>query len=304
MSMNLEGKSNRDTSSKATSLLKLVTSFDFIVSLVITRCVFDLTLPVTQLLQSKTNDIADGLHLIESLKNLAISRNNIDTYHSKWYAKALRLAEDVNVDESKPRTCGRQINRSNVPAESVSDYFKKSSTIPLANHLHSELNNRFDPTSTNAYYGLYIIPTKMIWSLSQPGKVNWKEKFTLLSAFYLGDMTNPLALDGELELWQKYWETKNTCRPDNISSTLKAINFPGFENIKILLRILGTLPVTSCECERSFSALRRLKNYNRSTMVADRLNGLALLHEHQEIHPDVQRVIDVFASDKRRIELI
>ena len=39
-------------------------------------------------------------------------------------------------------------------------------------------------------------------------------------------------------------------------------------------------------------------------MVADRLNGLALLHEHQEIHPDVQRVIDVFASDKRRIELI
>ena len=120
----------------------------------------------------------------------------------------------------------------------------------------------------------------------------------------MGDITKPLALDGELELWQKYWETKNTCRPDNISSTLKAINFPGFENIKILLQILGTLPVTSCECKRTFSALRRLKNYNRSTVVADRLNGLALLHVHQEIHPDVQRVIDVFASDKRRIELL
>ena len=91
---------------------------------------------------------------------------------------------------------------------------------------------------------------------------------SLFSSFYLEDLTNPLALDGELELWEKYWKTKNTCLPDNISSTLKSINFPDFENIKMLLRILATLPVTSCECERSFSALRRLKNYNRSTMVA------------------------------------
>ena len=125
---------------------------------------------------------------------------------------------------------------------------------------------------------------------------------TVFSSFYLEDLTNPLELDGELELWEKYWKTKNTCLRDNISSTLKSINFPGFENIKILLRILATLPITSCECERSFSALRRLKNYNRSTMVANSLNGLALLHVHQEIHPDVQRVIDIFACDKRRIE--
>ena len=271
-------------------------SFDF-VALVITRCVFDLTLPVTQLLQSKTNDIADGLHLIESLKNLSTSiRNSIDTYHTKWYAKALTLTYKVNVDERKPRTCGRQMNRDNVPAESVSDYFKKVLTIPLADHLHSELKNRFDTTSTNAYYGLYIIPAKMIWSLSHPGKLNWKDNFSLFSSSYLEDLTNHLALDGEFELWEKYWKTKNTCLPDNISSTLKSINFPGFENIKILLRILATLPVTSCECERSFSALRRLKNYKRSTMVANRLNGLDLLHVHQEINP--------VASDKRRIELL
>eukprot|EP00731_Ephydatia_muelleri_P012068 Em0006g962a len=33
-------------------------------------------------------------------------------------------------------------------------------------------------------------------------------------------------------------------------------------------------PLTSCEAERSFSGLRRLKNYMRSTMKEDRLNGL------------------------------
>ena len=43
----------------------------------------------------------------------------------------------------------------------------------------------------------------------------------------------------------------------------------GFENIKVILRILGTLPITSCECERSISTLRNLKNYQRSTMVEE-----------------------------------
>ena len=61
--------------------------------------------------------------------------------------------------------------------------------------------------------------------------------------------------------------------PDNVSNTLKTINFSEFQNIKVALRIIGTLAVTSCECERSFSALRRLKTYIRSTMVAERLNG-------------------------------
>ena len=80
------------------------------------------------------------------------------------------------------------------------------------------------------------------------------------------------------------------------------MSFPGFENIKVALRILGTIPVTSCECERSFSALRRLKDYTRSTMLSDRLNGLALIYVHREIIPDVEKVIDRFALKNRRLE--
>ena len=87
--------------------------------------------------------------------------------------------------------------------------------------------------------------------------------------------------------------------------TLKAIMFPDFENIKVLLRILCTLPVTSCECERSFSALKRLKNYTRSTMTGERLNGLALLHIHKEIEVEVEEVITKFAElVSRRLELL
>lgn len=48
------------------------------------------------------------------------------------------------------------------------------------------------------------------------------------------------------------------------------------------LRILGTIPVTSCECERAVSSLRRLKTYLRSTMTENRLTGLAMMHIHYQ----------------------
>ena len=198
--------------------------------------------------------------------------------------------------EAKPRTCRQQINGSNLPADDVSEYYKRSITIPLIDHLNSELRDRFDTSTMVAYEGLCLIPSKLISLLNKHTKLNWKERFHCFANFYEGDLPNILALDAELDLWEKCWVTYKDCHPNNISTTLKAISFPGFENIKVALRILATLPVTSCECERPFSALRRLKNYNRSTiMIAERLNGLALMHIHRDIEPDVEEIINKFA---------
>ena len=101
---------------------------------------------------------------------------------------------------------------------------------------------------------------------------------------------------------ETYWISYKGSLLDNVSNTLKSIKFSGFQNIKVALRIIGTLPVTSCECERSFSALRRLKTYTRSTMVAERLNGLALLHLHKYIIVNIDKVIDLYAMKNRRLK--
>ena len=67
--------------------------------------------------------------------------------------------------------------------------------------------------------------------------------------------------------------------PSTVYETLKHLSFQAFTNIKILLRILGTIPVTTCTCERCISKLRLLKDYTKSTMINDRLNGIALMHK-------------------------
>ena len=49
-----------------------------------------------------------------------------------------------------------------------------------------------------------------------------------------------------------------------------------------LLKLYFTLPVTTATAEHSFSTLRRLKNYLRTTMKQTRLNSAMLLHVHKE----------------------
>ena len=54
------------------------------------------------------------------------------------------------------------------------------------------------------------------------------------------------------------------------------------EQVGRLLRIYLTVPMASATAERSFSALRRLKNYLRTTMTQKRLNHLMVMHIHKE----------------------
>lgn len=58
-----------------------------------------------------------------------------------------------------------------------------------------------------------------------------------------------------------------------------------FTEVVKAIQVFYTLQVTTCTAERSFSALRRLKTYLRSTMTAPRLNHLAVLYTHKE-HTD------------------
>ena len=118
MKFNKDNTCNRDISVKASSFFTLVSTFQFVACLVLTRSVLDTILPVTQLLQSESIDICDGLNLIESLKALVITRRQVaDEFHSKWYKEALTVTRKINITETMPRVVGTQIHRSNTPTE-------------------------------------------------------------------------------------------------------------------------------------------------------------------------------------------
>ena len=75
-----------------------------------------------------------------------------------------------------------------------------------------------------------------------------------------------------------------------------------FPNVLLAYKILLTIPVTVASAERSFSKLKILKSYLRSTMSQERLNGLAIVSIESKFLADVDydKIIDVFAARNAR----
>lgn len=87
--------------------------------------------------------------------------------------------------------------------------------------------------------------------------------------------------------------------PDGVMSAMEIFEHirevDCYPNISIDYRILFTVPVTVASAERSFSKLKLLKNYLRSTMTQQRLNGLATLCIEKKLLDDID--IDPIISD-------
>jgi hypothetical protein len=102
----------------------------------------------------------------------------------------------------------------------------------------------------------------------------------------------------EFELWHSKC-VNGTISADNAFDAFECCP-PTYPNIKFLLQILTTLPVTTASAERSFSMLRRLKTWLRSSMGEDRLTGLALLTSAIDIEVKPEDVIDRFLQRSSR----
>ena len=125
-----------------------------------------------------------------------------------------------------------------------------------------------------------------------------KKNLWFFANYYYEEFPNFNDIHAEFNLWFNFWDCatfkKNLL--DSVFMTLKRVDSLSFLNIHLALKLLGTFPVTICECERSFSSLRIVKTCDRSTMTNATLNGLALLFIHGGIDLDVSEIIDLFAQ--------
>ena len=97
--------------------------------------------------------------------------------------------------------------------------------------------------------------------------------------------------------------------PDNVTTPLEVLRFihatrlhECVPNVSTALRILLTVPVTVASGERSFSKLKLIKTYLRSTMTQDRLNGLAMISIENDVAASLNysNLLSAFASAKAR----
>lgn len=195
-------------------------------------------------------------------------RANADRIMQEILDEAEVVAENLGIDLELPRIVGRQQHRSNQPSSNPVEYWKRSLLIPYYDSLINSLDDRFSDNNSPAYSLLLLHPSNLLGKSNEELKPKIKE----LSDFY--NMEN---LKNEIEIWRSHWEEKklsdeqlkNLDLCDVINET--EMFFP---SVKHALQISLAQPSTTCTIERSFSTLRRVKTWLRSTMGDNRLSGM------------------------------
>ncbi|KAK1889542.1 52 kDa repressor of the inhibitor of the protein kinase [Dissostichus eleginoides] len=281
-------------SNKANNLRHSMESFDTIVTAVTTNKILGYIQPLTKELQSPNIDLMTAYKEAREVAQVISTLRNEKGF-CDIYAQSIELASTIDVVSSKKRVTNRQQNRANTPSQSIEEHYRLNLFYPFIDHVTSQLNTRFVENSEPAMLATYLIPS----ALSRLTK----DKQEMMVSWYREDLPQPDSIDQEIHRW-KVKNQPPTLLVLTAKDTLNMINVQYYPNIHCILSIYLTLPMTTCSCERSFSALRRLKTWLRSSIGNDRLSGLAMMHVHRNRALDPEKVLKRWdASGHRRIVL-
>ena len=241
-----------------TSYLHAVTKFEFIIGLVSLYRLLHPLVGITQTLQGSSIDAVKAYNDVQSsIDDMKLLRENMDDEFKIIYQQSERMATKLSVEPALPRAIARQMHRNNVPAENPEEYYRRVIAVPLIDRFISEMTFCFNSFNKTASKLLLLVP-----SIICHPDYNHLE------------ITNPDIIDQDLRRWERKWmDVKPDDRPDSLTKSSKACDKLRFPNIFILIKIGCTLPVTSAECERSFSAMRRLRTWLKSSMNSERLSA-------------------------------
>ena len=291
-----EGKHKQE----ASGLLSGIEKFEFIITFLTVYNFLSHLAGITVKLQSTSVDIIEAFNMVEEVKRVYKNlRATVDTDFDKIYHHAVRMAAKIDVEPAKPRAASRMQHRANAPSETVKEHFLRNMALPFIDHIISEMEARFSPLAVTSAKLLSLVPSVLC---SKDTPVDITEAVDM----YHDDLPSPELMDQEMKRWRLKWEgIPPTLMPSTCAQAVKQCDVHQYPNILQLLKLACTLPVTSCECERSASSLRRLNTFMRASMNEDRLSALAMIHTHYDMPVDLEETVNIFATlHPRRLELV
>ena len=78
-------------------------------------------------------------------------RENVDSYHSKWFETISKMCNVARTTPSMPRICGHQCHWANIPVFNPYEYFRRTITVPILDHPLSELDKQFSSHKKNCF---------------------------------------------------------------------------------------------------------------------------------------------------------
>lgn len=284
-----------DIGYKSNGFLKQLQTFSMFFTLKLLYAVFSRSESLSQSLQSPKLSLSQADSMVNALSSIWNSLRSDTAFNELWQAT---VTESVNLEVDAPvlprvRRVPRRLDDGGAQHEdhSVEDFYRRLYFSSLDSAISCLLNRFINP----AFQLARTIESTLL-AVVNTGKV---PELKPIITLYEGDIDES-KLKLHLEMLGDICRSANhTISVTDINQVVQLFNtnegwsFMLSEVIK-LLRLFLTLPVTSCTAERSFSCLRRLKTFLRSTVSQQRLNHIAVLHCHREQQTNLEEICNNF----------
>ena len=280
-------------------------TFEFFFGLVLGEMLFSHSDNLSRTLQRKDYSAVDAQFVAEKTIITLQSIRNEESFNSFW-DKVVVLATNNDIgDPVLPRKrkhpCRFEQGEGSHTYDATPKDMYRRIYFEAFDLLIQCIKTRFNQPGYPAYCCLQNLLMKAV------SKKDYSSELSEVLHIY-GDDFNEQALQIQLHILA-------STVPDDISNVIEVLSYlkkmPESEKELInevvkLAKLILVMPATNSTSERSFSALRRLKTYLRSTMTQQRLNNLMILHIHKE-HTDsldIMKVANEFIGrNERRVHI-
>lgn len=274
--------------------------FDFLFGLKLGYLILNHSDNLSKTLQKTRMSAAEGQHIAKlTVKTMKLVRTDdkFDLFWTHVKQQCLQL-EDVN-EPSLPRKRKRNAiydygNASPEFHENVENHYRQIYYEAIDNAIQM-ITDRFDQPG---YKRLIQLENVLIKTANGD---SCDEELKSLSEFYREDIQyDRLKLHLELFSANLPKNVKNIIEIKDYIQVMNIAERDLISEVVILLKLILVIPATNAVSERSFSALRRIKSYLRSTMKQERLNNLMLLHVHknESDNIDLKSIANAFVQNK------
>ena len=284
--------SDSETSCLAEDFRKRLSCMDFIVPLLVLARITDIFKAVSQQLQENSICLVKSCDEVLTCRNIVaeMAADEEREQFKNLFAKATFFANSFDI----PIT--RRGYRLDAPVQEIQDWYYLNIFKPFFVSIINEIDARFSEHFVRAAKASMLVPAFMYGEDFNP------DGFDELLDFYQDDLIDlKPAILSEIERWHHKFQGMSIFdQPSSIQETILHADPRYFRNVRVLLQILWTLPVSTASVERGFSRLKMSKTYLRNTCGEDRLNGLVLLNTHRDIDVPTEFIVDRFLHSKAR----
>lgn len=280
--------------------------FEFYYGLTLGECLLRHADYLSATLQRKEMSAAEGKAIaMKTVKTLTKMRSE-DSFCLFWN-NVNKQAQKSSVERPKlprKRKVPARFEDGDAEAEFVSTVESHYRQIYYAaiDHMTCAITDRYDSQDFHTYLQSEQLLLKCVKGST------YETEFQTVTNFY-GDDFHPKDLNSQLQALSANFESEKEKEDVTLSDIVKYFESTSIRNwlseVSKLLQLVLIMPATNATSERSFSSLRRIKTYLRSTMTQNRLNNLMTLHVHRDYVDklELQDIASEFIKRGQRITI-